>query len=75
VCRLSRRYAVSIADLFGNSIAFILPAMTLGNIRVRPLSEPQERRLLDYLDQKYREIHQEYSKRSEYTRQRLYYPR
>ena len=30
---------------------------------MRPLSEPQERRLLDYLDEKYREIHQEYSKR------------
>ena len=31
--------------------------------RMRPLSEPQERRLLDYLDEKYRDIHQEYSKR------------
>ncbi|KAN0131175.1 hypothetical protein V8E53_011067 [Lactarius tabidus] len=41
--------------------------MTSGNIRVRPLSEPQERRLLDYLDEKYREIHQEYSKRHEPT--------
>lgn len=41
----------------------------------RPLSEPQERRLLDYLDDKYREIHQEYSKRSAYTRQRLHNPR
>ena len=30
---------------------------------MRPLSEPQERRLLDYLDEKYRDIHQEYSKR------------
>jgi len=33
--------------------------------QIRPLSEPQERRLLDYLDEKYREIHQEYSKRHE----------
>jgi len=41
--------------------------MTSGHARVRPLSESQERRLLDYLDEKYREIHQEYSKRSEYT--------
>ena len=34
---------------------------------MRPLSESQERRLLDYLDEKYREIHQEYSKRLAYT--------
>ncbi|KAH9017663.1 hypothetical protein EDB84DRAFT_1404096 [Lactarius hengduanensis] len=39
--------------------------MTSGNTRIRPLSEPQERRLLDYLDEKYREVHQEYSKRHE----------
>ncbi|KAH9053742.1 hypothetical protein EDB87DRAFT_1676735 [Lactarius vividus] len=40
--------------------------MTSGNnTRIRPLSEPQERRLLDYLNEKYREVHQEYSKRHE----------
>ena len=40
--------------------------MASRSVRIRPLSEPQERRLLDYLDEKYREIHQEYSKRSVY---------
>ncbi len=32
--------------------------------RIYPLSEQQERRLLDYLDRKYLEIHQEFSRRS-----------
>ncbi|KAI9453903.1 hypothetical protein BJY52DRAFT_1173325 [Lactarius psammicola] len=41
--------------------------MTPKNIRTRPLSEPQERRLLAYLDEKYREIHQDYGKRHEPT--------
>ncbi|KAI9436225.1 hypothetical protein H4582DRAFT_2112150 [Lactarius indigo] len=39
--------------------------MTSANTRIRPLSESQERRLLDYLDEKYREVHQEYRKRHE----------
>jgi hypothetical protein len=34
------------------------------SIRIRPLSEQQERRLLDYLDGKYLEIHREFSRRS-----------
>lgn len=32
--------------------------------RIHPLSEQQERRLLDYLDEKYLEIHQGFSGRS-----------
>jgi len=37
--------------------------MTSGSIEIYPLSEQQERRLLDYLDGKYLEIRQEYSRR------------
>ncbi|KAI9455720.1 hypothetical protein BJY52DRAFT_1224580, partial [Lactarius psammicola] len=48
-------------------VAFHQPSMTPKNIRTRPLSEPQERRLLAYLDEKYREIHQDYGKRHEPT--------
>jgi hypothetical protein len=33
-------------------------------VRIHPLSDRQERRLLDYLDEKYLEIHQQYSRRS-----------
>jgi hypothetical protein len=39
-------------------------AMTSESIRIHPLSEQQERRLLDYLDGKYLEIHQGFSRRS-----------
>jgi hypothetical protein len=38
--------------------------MTSGTVRIYPLSDQQERRLLDYLDAKYLEIHQEYRRRS-----------
>ena len=38
--------------------------MTSESIRIHPLSEHQERRLLDYLDGNYLEIHQEFSRRS-----------
>ena len=38
--------------------------MTSGSTRIYPLSEQQERRLLDYLDGKYLEVRQEYSRRS-----------
>jgi hypothetical protein len=38
--------------------------MTSETIRIHPLSDQQERRLLDYLDEKYLEIHQQYSRRS-----------
>jgi len=38
--------------------------MTSKTIRIHPLSDRQERRLLDYLDEKYLEIHQQYSRRS-----------
>ena len=38
--------------------------MTSETIRIHPLSEHQERRLLDYLDGKYLEIHQGFSRRS-----------
>jgi hypothetical protein len=76
---------VSLVDLFGKSIyssiclsthvtlaAFLQLPMTSGHARVRPLSESQERRLLDYLDEKYREIHQEYSKRLAYNTTAFY---
>ena len=33
-------------------------------ISIHPLGDRQERRLLDYLDEKYLEIHQQYSERS-----------
>jgi len=39
--------------------------MTSGTVRIYPLSDQQERRLLDYLDAKYLEIHQEYRRRHE----------
>ncbi len=38
--------------------------MASATIRIHPLSDQQERRLLDYLDEKYLEICQEYSRRS-----------
>lgn len=38
--------------------------MTSESVRIRPLSEQQERRLLDYLDGKYLEIRQGFSRRS-----------
>jgi hypothetical protein len=38
--------------------------MTSESVRIHPLSEQQERRLLDYLDGKYLEIHQGFSRRS-----------
>ncbi|KAN0107606.1 hypothetical protein V8E52_010021 [Russula decolorans] len=39
--------------------------MTSETVRIHPLSEQQERRLLDYLDGKYLEIHQGFSRRHE----------
>jgi len=39
--------------------------MTSEYLRIHPLSEQQERRLLDYLDGKYLEIHQGFSRRHE----------
>lgn len=41
-------------------------AMTSETIRVHPLSDRQERRLLDYLEERYLEIHYEHSRRSVY---------
>ena len=38
--------------------------MTSESVPIHPLSEQQERRLLDYLDGKYLEIHQGFSRRS-----------
>jgi hypothetical protein len=38
--------------------------MTSESVRIHPLSEQQERRLLDYLDGKYLEIHHAFTRRS-----------
>lgn len=38
--------------------------MTSDSVRIHPLSEQQERRLLDYLDGKYLEIHHAFTRRS-----------
>ena len=38
-------------------------AMTSESVRIHPLSEQQEQRILDYLDVKYLEIHQGFSRR------------
>jgi hypothetical protein len=42
-------------------LLYLTTAMTSDSIR--PLSEQQERRLLDYLDEKYLEIHQGFARR------------
>lgn len=38
--------------------------MTSDSVRIHPLSSQQERRLLDYLDEKYLEIHHAFTRRS-----------
>ncbi|KAH9992802.1 hypothetical protein BJV77DRAFT_944843, partial [Russula vinacea] len=39
--------------------------MTSDSVRIHPLSSQQERRLLDYLDEKYLEIHHAFTRRHE----------
>ncbi len=68
MCRLSRGCAVSLVNLFVHQRLSMTPG-------IRPLSEAQERRLLDCLDESHREIHQEYSKRYHQSIHRIHYPR